>query len=432
MKTILLSFLLFLCFVTLYAQDLKNVKKYLDANQLDKAKTEIDAYTQKNPDNAEGQYYKSKVYGNIAASEQFRSLAPDGRAAAFDAFKKSIELDKDKKAMLLMMQDKYKPIFDIYAAYYDAGIKDFNAAATSKNKPDYEVAMKDFIKANEVGHYIYSNQWALSALDTPLVLNIGKAALNADNKDTALHYFKMLADSNIVTTKEDSAGYEIAYQWLALYYRDAKDEANMLKYANLGKKNFPKSDYYDAVLLDYYRSTKNYDALFKKYAEVIAKFPDSMKYHFNYANEIFNYIYNSDAGTKIENKDELLKTVGSELEKAISLSPDDVTSNWLYGQYYFNAGVDLKDKALAIKSTKPEDVKTKADLNAQAKASYTKAAPYAEKALTGLEAGFKKSERSRYKSVADLLQRIYNGLGQNDKVKAYELKYDSADTKFVN
>jgi hypothetical protein len=157
-----------------------------------------------------------------------------------------------------------------------------------------------------------------------------------------------------------------------------------------------------------------------------------MKYHFNYANEVFNYVYNSDAGTKVANKEELLKTVGSELEKAMSLSPGDITTNWLYGQYYYNAGIDLRDKALAIKSTKPEDIKTKGELNAQAKASYAKAIPYAEKALAGLEDGFKKSERSRYKSVADLLQRIYEGTGQADKVKLYQQKYDAADAKFVN
>ena len=432
MKTILLSCLLFLSFSMLSAQDIKVVKKSLDANQLDKAKTDIDAYLQKKPNDPEGLYYKSKIYGSIATNEQFKSLAPDGKEVAFDAFKKSVELDKDNKVMLVMIQDKYKPIFDLYTGYYDAGIKEFNSAASTKNKAYFDSAMNNFIKANEVGSYIYSKQWALSSIDTPLVLNIGKAALNAENKEKALFYFKKIADSNIVRTKEDADGYELAYQWLALYYRDAKDDANFLKYASLGKQNFPKSDYFDAVMLDYYRAGKKYDSLFKKYQEVVTKFPYTVKYHFNYANEIFNYVYNSDAGTKVANKEELLKTVGSELEKAMSLSPEDLTTNWLYGQFYYNAGVDLRDKALAIKSTKPEDIKTKGELNAQAKASYAKAIPFAEKALAGLEAGFKKSERSRYKSVADLLQRIYEGTGQPDKVKLYQQKYDAADAKFVN
>jgi hypothetical protein len=432
MKKMFLGCLFFVAFHVVNAQDLKSVKKYSDAKQLDKAKTEVDAFLQKNPGSPEGLYYKSKIYGNIADSAQFKSLAPNARAEAFDAFKKAVELDKDNKLALIMIQDKYKPIFDLYAGYYDAGIKDFNSAANTKDKAYYDSALNNFVRANEVGSYIYSKQWALSALDTPLVLNIGKAALNAGNKEQSLKYFKMLADSNIAKTSDDASGYELPYQWLVLHYKDQKDEANMLKYADLGRKNFPNSDYYDAVLLDYYRAAKNHDALFKKYQEVVTKFPDSMQYHFNYANEAFNYVYNSDAGTKIDNREELLKTVGDELEKALKINPDDVNTNWLLGQYYYNAGVDLKDKAVAVKGTKPEDVKAKADFTAQAKEQYSKALPYAEKALAGLETGFKKTERSRYKSVADLLQRIYNGLGQNDKVKVYEKKYDDADKQFVN
>jgi hypothetical protein len=432
MKKIFLSGFLFLLISGIYAQDIKKVKTYLEAKQLDKAKTEIDAYTQKNANNPEGLYYKSKVYGTLASNEQFKSLAPDPRAEAFDAFKKAVELDKEGKLTLVMVQDQYKPIFDLYTGYYDAGITGFNTAATSKNKADFETAMNSFIKANEVGGYIYSKKWALSEIDTPLVLNIGKAAINAGKQEMALEYFKKLADANITRTKDDSLGYVLPYQWLASYYKDAKDEANFLKYVNIGRQNFPKDDYFYAIAIDYYRAKKDYPALFNTYAEAAAKYPDSLLYHFNYANEIFNHVYNSDAGTKIENKEALLKTVGEELEKANKLDPNHTNTNWLYAQYYFNTGIDLKEQANKIKGTKPDEVKAKANLNAQAKESFNKAIPYGEKALTDLENGFKKSEKSRYKSVVDLMQRIYTSIDQNDKVKAYETKYDTADAKFVN
>ena len=200
----------------------------------------------------------------------------------------------------------------------------------------------------------------------------------------------------------------------------------------MGKQYFPNDDYCDLVLLDYYRANKDYESLFKKYGEIVTRAPDSLSYRFNYANEIFNYVYNSDAGTKVNNKEEHLKTVGSQLEAAAKLGLDDTNTNWLYGQYFYNAGIDLKEKAIAIKGTKPEDVKSKSELNAQAKEMFTKALPYAEKALTSLESGFKKSEKSRYKSVADLMQRIHTSLGQTDKVKAFQTKYDAADAKFIN
>ncbi len=432
MKKIILGGLLLFSFNVIIAQDIKKAKNFLEGKQLDKAITEIDGFIAKNPTNAEGLYVKSKIYGSIASNDQFKSLEPNARGLAFEAFKQAVDLDKDNKLLLVMTQDQYKPIIDLYTGYYDAGVADFNTAATSQNKADFEKAMNNFIKANQVGRYIYSKKWALSEIDTALVFNIGKAALNADKKDTAIVYFRTLADAGISGTKEGNTGYNLPYQWLALSYKDAKDSVNFLKYSSMGKKYFPKDDYFDAITLDYYRAAKNYDALFARYSDVVSAFPDSMTYHFNYANELFNYVYNSDAGVKIENREERLKIVGAELEKAYALKADDVNTNWLYGQYYFNAGIDLKEKAGKIKGTKPEDVKAKADYNAQAKASFEKALPFTEKALTALEAGYKKSEKSKYKSVADLMQRIYQSLNQADKVKAYQTKYDTADAKFIN
>ena len=118
---------------------------------------------------------------------------------------------------------------------------------------------------------------------------------------------------------------------------------------------------------------------------MVAAYPDSVQYHFNYANEAFIYVYNSDAGSKISNRETLLKNVGTELQKALTAKPNDVNTNWLAGQYYYNQGIDMKEQANAIKSTKPEDVKKKAHLNAQARDIFNKAIPFADKALATLE-----------------------------------------------
>jgi hypothetical protein len=269
-------------------------------------------------------------------------------------------------------------------------------------------------------------------LDTQLVLTVAKAAINAGKKEEAVTYLKKLADANITATKDDKVSYQLPYQWLSYNYKEAKDEANFLKYNALGKKLFPKDDYYDALMLDYYRDKKDFDALFKKYDEMVVNYPDSLQYHFNYANEAFIYVYNSDAGSKINNREILLKNVGNELQKALAAKPNDVNTNWLAGQYYYNQGIDLKEQANAIRSTKPEDVKRKADINAQAKDIFNKAIPFADKALSTLESSNKKSDKSKYKSITDLMQRIYTSLNQADKVKAYQAKYDTADAKFVN
>src|SRR5665213_2621123 len=176
----------------------------------------------------------------------------------------------------------------------------------------------------------------------------------------------------------------------------------MLKYAALGKQLFPDNDYFDLVLIDYYRDKKDNKALFEKYNELVAKSPDSLMYHFNYANDIFGYLYNSDEGVVVTGKDSLMHVLNDQIEKAYKINPKDVLTNWLYSQFYYNQGVDIRDSALKIRSTKPEDVKKKADLNAQSKDNFTKAIPYGDQALTELEnAGYKKSDRSRYKSIVN-------------------------------
>ncbi len=57
MKRIVLSVLLFSSVSIVFAQDIKKIRSSIEAKQFDKAKADIDAYLQKNPDNAEGLYY---------------------------------------------------------------------------------------------------------------------------------------------------------------------------------------------------------------------------------------------------------------------------------------------------------------------------------------------------------------------------------------
>lgn len=438
MKKLIFS-LLCMCFITMiHAQDLKKAKSYLDSKQLDKAKTEIDAYVAKNPNDGDGNYLKAKIYEDLAASDQYKSLVTgDARDEAFEAAKKAVADSSNMKLKLQIMKDQYSPIFSLYTGYYEAAANAFNAAAGSGNKSGFEDAMNLFIKADNVGRYIAENKWSnIASVDTTLVLNIGKAALNAGKNDIALKYFKELADAQINGTKgggEANAAFILPYQWLTLHYKDAKDEANMMKYAKLGKQLFPTNDYFDLVLIDYYRDQKDNNALFSKYNDLVTARPDSLMYHFNYANDIFGYLYNGDEGVVVHNKDSLLHILGDQIEKAHAINPSDVVTNWLYAQYYYNQGVDTRDSALKIKGTKPDDVKRKADLNATSKDDFNKSIPYGDKAMTSLEGnGFKKSDKSRYKSIVNLMQKIYQSLNDNAKVKLYQDKYDAADTKFVN
>lgn len=437
MKRIVLPVLFMFLVVLAFGQDMKKANTYLNDKKLDKAKTEIDVALAKDPTNTEALYLKSKLFSLMEASDQYKSQLPaDHYAQAFEAFRQAIKDSANPKITLMVVKDNYAPVFDVYSGYYGEAANAFNDAAAKGDTAGFAKAMNLFIQADEVGQYLSKNKWAtIGEVDTTLVLNIAKAALNAKKDNLAREYFKKLADAHIKGLKDSAdASYELPYQWLTLDYKDAGDSANMVKYATIGKQLFPNDDYFDFVQMDYYREKGNHPALFKKYEGLTEKHPDSLRYHLNFATEIFSYVYNSDEGTVIDNKESLLDQLQSELEKANQLDPANSSVNLLYAQYYYNKGILALEDAQTIKGAKltPEQTKKKSDLGDSGKDFLTKAIPYAEKAGTTLEEGFKKDEKSKYKSGMNLLQNIYQSLGDKDKLKIYQDKYDQADAKFVN
>lgn len=440
MKRIVLP-VLFTFLVTLtFGQDVKKATSYVNGKKYDQAKSEIDGILSKDPNNAQALYLKSKLYPLMADSSAFKnSFTGDPYDEAFDAFKKAMADSNNPAVTLMVVKDNYSPIFGIYSGYYQEAANAFNAAANSSNKPDtagFEKAMNLFIKADQVGQYIGQNKWAnIGKVDTTLVLNIAKAALNAKKTDSARKYFQEIADAEISGLKSEAPdpSFELPYQWLTLDYKQSGDSANMVKYASIGKKLYPKDDYFDFVEMDYYREKEDHQDLFKKYDELTSRNPDSLRYHLNYATELFSYIFGSDEGTVIPNKDELMNTLQSQLDKASSIDPNNGNVSLLYAQYWYNKGIYALDDASKIKGAKltPEQTKNKTDLSTQGKENLQKAIPYAEKASGTFEEGYKKSQKSKYKSAINLLENIYQSLGNKEKLKEYQDKYDAADQKFV-
>jgi hypothetical protein len=441
MKRIVLPVLFTFLVTATFAQNVKKATSYVDDKKYDKAKTEIDGILAKEPNNTQALYLKSKLYTLMADSAAFKSMLPaDPYGEAFDAFKKAIADSTNSAVTLMVIKDNYAPIFKVYSGYYGEAANAFNDAANSANKPDtagFEKAMNLFIKANDVGQYIRENKWAnIGEVDTTLVLNIAKAALNAKKNDTARKYFEQIANAKIGGLHENAPdpSFELPYQWLTLDYKQAGDSANMVKYATLGQEVYPNDDYFTFVQMDYYREKENHQSLFKTYDELTSKHPDSIRYHLNYATEIFSYVFGSDEGTVIPDKDQLLSTLQAQLDKAVALEPDNGGANLLYAQYFYNKGIFAMDDASKIKGATltADQKKNKEDLTAQGKDFLQKAIPYAEKASAAFEEGNKKSQKSRYKSAINLLENIYQSLGDKDKLKAYQDKYDAADAKFVN
>ncbi|GAC1388248.1 MAG: hypothetical protein NVSMB45_18020 [Ginsengibacter sp.] len=438
MKKTIIAAIIVMLSVGSFAQNIETAKKAFDKGDLSTAKTQIDAYVSSNATNPMGYFLKAKVYEALTASATLSGIVPNSGEVAFESFKKGMELaNGNKEVTLEMLKDKnfYNSLLNLYNDYYNRGIKAFNAGSASHNPADFSNSVDAFIMANNVGKWAVGNKipTTLSLLDTALVLDIGQAAINAQKSDVAEFYFKQLADANVSGTKDGSAGFNLPYQWLAQYYRDKKDDANFNNYVNKGRQLFPNDQYFDGVMLDYYGAKKDYPNLFKKYDEMNTRYPDSARYNINYSAEVIGYIYGSDEGVKIENKDLLLNNLRTRLERTLKREPDNIRANWIMGQYFYNLGIDARQKALAIKAPKlPADIKAKADLNATAKGYFNSAVPYVEKAIVTLEVNNKKTDKSTYKTIVNLASQVYEQLQQPDKVKFYQTKYDNADSKFVN
>jgi hypothetical protein len=424
MKKVLLAVALFIAVSGLNAQDLKTAKKLLEKNDISGAKTQIDGFLAANPDNAEGLYLKGKIYEAIANDSKLQATVPGAVNTAFEALKKAYDrADTDPELLKLKVTDKnfYKPLVSLYTDYYNLGQAAFRNGVASQQTSDFESAMNNFIGAESVGKYINTSKIAvLPGLDTVIVLNIGQSAINAQKEDVALAYFKRIADADV-----KGRGFELPYEWLTQYYFDKKDNENFKKYANKGKQFFPNDTFFSLILVDYYEMKKDAPNLAKTYEDLILSFPDSSMYHLYYASFLLNELYKDTSAHKA-----VLQTkFENEIKIPFKKDPNDINANSLYGQYYYIVASDYQNQAKMIKD--PKNVKLKEEKTKASKDHSTQALPYLEKAVSLYEVNSLKADKSKYKTIVNQLIELYTYLGQNDKAKAYQQKYDDADKKFT-
>lgn len=417
----MLVILMAVCTLGVFAQNVSKINDMITKGELDKAKESVDQLlaNPKQQKKAEAWLTKAKVYGAIAANDKFKTLVPDGRMDAFDAIKKAEEVDKNELTKLLTL-DSYKPIYDLYAGYFDIGASQYNAEK-------YEDALVSFKKSSDISSYIFKNGWGLSQLDTTLSYYSALSAMNAKKDDEAAGFFQKLANANIGGKPE----YVTIYRYLAKHYLDKKDATNMLKYIKQGQELYPKDDYLPLVEFDYLRSSGDKKAIYAKYEEIIQKNPDNYEMIIDYANELFNETHVSDAKDRPSDYGERLTKIEDLYKKAIAVKPEALEANLNLAKHYFNQALFIEEDANKIKSTKPEDVKKKEELKAQVVALCDKAIPPFEVVFNNLSAKetLKLSEKSELKSACNNLAYCYDRKKDKAKSDFYQKKYDEIDKK---
>lgn len=423
MKKAVFSLLLLAVGVGSFAQKLDKIKDLEKNKKYEDAKTQIDQYltVEKNAKDQDAWYTKAKIYNDLATDSSISSKYPTARADAFDALKKYVSMD-EKKQYLQLQLENYKPIMDIYQGYFKSG-------AAAYNKGDYKDAYPNFQKCLEAGAYMFENKWSTVSLDTNVVLYAGISAEKANMKDDAATYYAKLADAKV-----HGEGMDQIYKWLVVYYADKKDEANMTKYIGLGKQVYPADGFWESYELDYLREKGDKAALFAKYKEMIAKYPDSATYRFNYAVELYQEAYKADASQRPANSDELIKEAQENFKKVLEIKPNYAQPNLVLGQISYNQGVDLNAKAKAIKpgaagKLTPDQIKQKAAIRDDMNKKFDEAIPYFEKVdqILGGQGKLKMDDKSALKDALDLLVTIYDQKNDKEKMKAYEDKFNNVD-----
>jgi hypothetical protein len=232
--------------------------------------------------------------------------------------------------------------------------------------------------------------------------------------DSAMNYYKILADAKL-----NAPDYIEVYQLLVDYYGKKNDVANKSKYLALGKELYPTSDYWYDV--DLSPLTADKPKLIAKYEELMPNNPSSYYLAYNYAVELFNYLYAND------NKPADAATYQSKVEPAIANAikvKSGPEANLLMVRYLSEQIYKLEDQSRAIKSTKPEDVKKRQALITQTNTLWDKLAPYAQEAFNGYTAktDLKGFEKGNLKFVSNVLIDYYTMKKDAAKVKTYQDK----------
>ncbi len=414
MQRFLLTLLIILGSGSLFAQTIEDIEAQFGKGELDKAKTSVDAFLakEKNQTKADGWWYKGLIYNEIAKSEKYKSLAPDGRMDAFNAFKKYYELDP--KAIRATLEQHVR-LFDIYNGYFDLGVAGFGASKFDDSYASFKNAL--MVEEYIAGKGYEYNGFKFPAFDTTLIQNIALSAYRAKKDDDAVIYYKKIADQRIAG--KDNVD---VYQLLIEYYIKKGDKVNAEKYFALGRELYPAEDRWYQMELEQVDS-KDKKALFAKYEELMPKYPGKFLMTYNYAVELFNYTYAGD--TKPADYKEMQKKIESVLKTTIENNKSYPEANVLMARHFYNVLYDYQDEMQAIKGIAEADKKKKADLKTKMLEAADQLIVYSQAAsdLYSAKPTLKAGERGNYKVVNGYLSTAYEVKG--DKVKADEYRKKS-------
>ena len=417
-KLCFFSFVLFFAAVA-NSQSLDDIGKLMEKNKYDAAKVSIEKYIAdpKNAASAEAWYYKGRIYNSLSKdSTVAKQDAYNYKQTAFDAFKKNQQLDKFD---LRMKTEFYKSYLDLYLGFYDLGAQNFNL----KN---YPAAYNSFTKSQEMENFILSKNYLydeikLNKLDTALVMNIAASALQASDTLNAVINYRRITDAGIT-----GLDYERVYEYLGRYYLEKKDNSNAQMILAKAKTAYPTNNFWNALEVEQISKSGDIKALLARYDELYNKDPRNFANSYNYAVEMYNSLW---ANVNKSPDTALFLKLTTVLKSAIAVD-ESMDATMLLNNHLFNVAADYSTKAAlikVIKTTKPDELKKKKDLNASSISYMNELIPYGESMIKFLSAKttLTTKQKINYKQVANYLSDAYRLKGDLKKSAEYDKITDS-------
>jgi hypothetical protein len=429
MKSLFLTVLLAAVGLGAFAQKVDKAKDLLSKKKLAEAKAEIDGVlaNEKNKNSSEAWYVKASVYNEISKDPALKATVPDAKSQAFEALKTYVSLedqnvkDSTKRYIQLNAENK-KPLVDIYSNF-------FQDASTYYNAGNYNDALTNFQNSMAVFDLMSQKGFTNQKLDTLNTLYAGIAAEKANKPDEAAKYY-----SAITANKAKGEGFNEIYKWVANYYQQKGDEPNAAKYLALGKEVYPNDPFWPEFELETLSGKSDRTALYNKYEELIKANPDSSRYHFNYAVELYKDAYNDDTTKRPENSKELIDRAVSHLQTSIQQNGEAANAHFLLGQIYFNQGNDINNYNKTIRpktgaKLSASELKKKEDLRTEMNKKFDDAIPEFEKldGLIGSKAKLKAEDKNYLKNAYDNLITIYELRQNREKADLYTEKFNNVD-----
>ena len=393
----------------LFSQTIEEVKNEWVLGQLKKAKEDVDKIMTNAKLNSKPEAWllKAAIYASLSGDKDMAAQSEALLQEAVNTFNSYKQKDPELKILKAENSFYTSTPGTIYGAYFNAGVAGYN-------KKDWAGAFKNFKTAVELSDFLIANKLSTYPIDTNAILLAGASAQNAEKPDDAVLYYGRLADAKI--TGEEN---EFFYPFLVDYYSKKGDKEKKDKYLAIGRQLYPKDTYWCNIpLIEAGNDTLK---IFSAYEQMITgSCADNITYY-DYAREIYNYVNFSK--TKPQNSANLESRMMEVLKKSIELKSTPEANLLMCRILFFPINQYIEDYN-AVKGTKPEDVKKRADINVKLNAKYEEMLPYAMAAFDYYDskASLKGGEKANFKIVTNMILEYWTNKKDKDKTKLYEDK----------